>query len=186
MKINVGISNRHIHFQENDYKTLFQNTKLEKEKDLKQPGQFSSTLKVDIKGPRGIIEQVRVVGPFRDYTQLEVSKTDARKIGINPPVRTSGDLRDASMVTIIGPFGQIEKPCAILSSRHIHIDQKIREAKGLVGVKEVSLKIPGIKSGLLEHVELKDSDNAYFEVHLDTDEGNAFLLQNGDEVEIIL
>ena len=186
MKVSVGISNRHVHFQEDDYQILFQNTKLEKEKDLKQPGQFASNLKVDIQGPKGVIKDVRVVGPFRNYTQVEVSKTDARKLGIDPPVRTSGDLRDASSITIIGPFGQIEKSCAILSTRHIHVDHDIRISKGLLGVQEVAIKIPGSKSGILEHVELKDSDKAYFEVHLDTDEGNAFLLKNDDEVEIIL
>ena len=86
MKIQVGVSNRHVHLSHEDYKILFKDTKIDIRNNLKQPGQFASNLTVSIAGPKGLIENVRVLGPVRDYTQVEVSKTDAYKLGINPPV----------------------------------------------------------------------------------------------------
>ena len=186
MKIQVGVSNRHVHLSHEDYKILFKDTKMDIRNNLKQPGQFASNLTVSIAGPKGVIENVRVLGPVRDYTQVEVSKTDAYKLGINPPVRDSGDLEGASLLTIISPLEQIEREAGIIATRHIHINEEIRRQKNLVGIKEVSLKIEGEKGGILEHVRLKDSKEAYFEVHLDTDDANAFLLKNDEEVEIIL
>ena len=186
MKVSVGVSNHHVHLTSTDYEILFGKKELSIRNKLNQPGQFASNERVTIIGPKGKLENLVIVGPFRDYTQVEVSKTDSRFLGITPPVRDSGDLRDASNVTIIGPIGKIEKPCAIIANRHIHVDKKILEEKNLVGVKEVSVKVNGEKSGILEHVQLKLSEEAYFEIHLDTDDANAFLLENNDEIEIIL
>ena len=186
MKIQVGVSNRHVHLSHEDYKILFKDTKMDIRNNLKKPGQFASNLTVSIAGSKGVIENVRVLGPVRDYTQVEVSKTDAYKLGINPPIRDSGDLEGASLLTLISPYGQIKREAGIIATRHIHINEEIRRQKNLVGIKEVSLKIEGEKGGILEHVRLKDSKEAYFEVHLDTDDANAFLLKNGEEVEIIL
>ena len=186
MNVKVGISNHHVHLNYDDYKILFGNKELSIRNELNQPNQFASNLTVDILGPKGKIEKLTIVGPLRDYTQVEVSRTDCYKLGINPPVRDSGDLNDAISLKIIGECGSIEKKCAIIATRHIHVDKKIREEKKLVGVTEVSLRISGEKSGIIEHVHLKDSSDAYFEVHLDTDDANAFLLNNNDEVEIIL
>lgn len=186
MEVSVGISNHHVHLTDNDFKKLFGNLELEIKRKLNQPGQFASNLTVDIKGPKGILENLRVLGPNRDYTQVEVSKTDCYKIGIDAPVRDSGDLEGASVVSIIGPNGIVEKPCAIIADRHIHVDKNILKENSLVGIKEVSVKILGEKSGIINHVRLKESKEAYFELHLDTDDGNAFLLKQGDIVEIIL
>ncbi|MBR3660439.1 MAG: propanediol utilization protein [Bacilli bacterium] len=185
MKVSVGISNHHVHLTRIDYEILFGKKDLSIRNMLNQPGQFSSNEKVTIIGPKGKLENLVIVGPFRDYTQVEVSKTDSYKLGINPPVRDSGDLNDASVVTIVGPLGKIEKSCAIIANRHIHVDKNILEKKSLTGYKEVSVRISGEKSGIIEHVELKESETAYFEMHLDTDDANAFLLKNNDEVEII-
>ena len=186
MKVNVGISNHHVHLSLDDYKILFGNKELGIRNKLNQPSQFASNLTVDVIGPKGKLENLVIVGPLRDYTQVEISKSDCFKLGINPPIRDSGDLHDASIVTIVGEKGQIEKKSAIIATRHIHVDSKIREEKKLVGIKEVSVKIGSEKSGIIEHVHLKDSESAYFELHLDTDDANAFLLKNSDEVEIIL
>lgn len=185
MKVKVGISNHHVHLNFNDYKKLFQNQELSVRNELNQPNQFASNLTVDIIGTKGKLTNVRVLGPIRDYTQVELSKTDCRLLGIEAPVRTSGDLEDACLITIVGPFASINKRAAIIANRHIHVDKKIREENNLVGIKEVSLKIFGEKSGIINNVYLKDSDEAYFEAHLDTDDGNAFLLNNNDEVEIV-
>ena len=186
MKINVGVSNRHVHLTNEDYRLLFGDIPLTKRNDLTQPNTFASDLTVTIRGSKKSIPNVRVLGPNRSYTQVEVSKTDSYTLGIDPPVRNSGDLDGASEVTIIGPNGDITRKAAIIATRHIHVDRRIREEKGLVGVEKVSIKIPGEKSGIIDNVYLKDSDIAYFELHLDTDDANAHLLKQNDEVEIIL
>lgn len=186
MKVSVGVSNRHVHLNNEDYQTLFHDTKMEVVRELNQPTQFASNLTVTIKTPKSEIPNVRVLGPIRNYTQVEISKTDAYKLGIDPPIRDSGDLENASLITIVGPFGEVTKECCIIATRHIHVDKKIREEKKLEGIKEVSIKVNGYKGGTLEHVHLKDSEEAYYELHLDTDDANAFFLKNNDEVEIIL
>ena len=186
MKVKVGVSNRHVHLTCEDYKALFGNIPLTKRNDLNQPGMYACNETVIIKGPKRSIENVRVLAPLRDYTQVEVSKTDCYYIGIDSPVRNSGDLKDASLITIIGPKGEITKNAGIIAARHIHVDKKIRMKKGLLNVKKVKVRIPGEKGGIINNVYLKDSDEAYFELHLDTDDANAFLLKQDDEVEIIL
>lgn len=186
MKINVGISNHHVHLNYEDYKILFGDIEFSIQKKLKQPGQFASNLFVDIIGPKGEIKKLRVLGPCRNYTQIEVSKTDSYKLGITPPVRDSGNLNDASLLTIVGPCGSIERKSCIIATRHIHVDKNIRKEYNLEGVLKVKIKIDGEKPGIIDNVYLKDSENAYFELHLDTDDANAFLLKNDDEVSIIL
>lgn len=185
MKVKVGVSNRHVHLTEEDYKLLFGDIELTKKVDLNQPGEFASNETVSIKGEKGQIDKVRLLGPFRSYTQVEISKTDSYKLGVNPPVKASGDLEEASLITIIGPSGEITKKACIIANRHIHVDKRIIEENKLANVKEVSLRINSSKGGILEHVYLKESKEAYFEVHLDTDDANAFLLKQNDEVEII-
>lgn len=185
MKISVGVSNRHVHLSYDDYKILFGDIELEKKVDLKQPGMFASTKTVTIKGPKNFISNVRVLGPNRDYTQVEVSRTDSFTLGLTPPIRTSGDLEGASSITIIGPKGEVTRASCIIANRHIHVNEKIRNEYGLVGINEVKLRVNTIKGGILENVYLKDSEEAFFEVHLDLDDANAFFLNNNDEVELI-
>lgn len=186
MKVNVGVSNRHVHLTDDDYKLLFGDIPLTKRNDLTQPNTFASELTVSLTSPKRSIENVRVLGPNRTYTQVEISKTDAYFLGIDPPVRNSGDLDGASEITINGPKGSITRNSAIIASRHIHVDKKIREEHFLEGIEKVSVKIGGEKSGIINNVYLKDSDEAYFELHLDTDDANSHLLKQGDEVEIII
>lgn len=184
MKIKVGISNHHIHLKEEDLKKLFgEEHKLEIYKPLKQPGQFASTSLLDIKTDKGVIKNVRVLGPVRPYTQVEISQTDAYKLGIKPPVRDSGDLNDCPCVTIIGPKGSISVNCCIIAHRHIHLTKEQKEQYNLEDF--VSIKVQGPKGGILSNVKCKVSDEAYFELHLDTDEANALDLKNDMEVEII-
>lgn len=182
MKIEVGISNHHVHLTEKDFNILF-NTKIEKDFDLNQPNNFASKSFVDLVTEKSIIKHVRVLGDFREYTQVEISKTDAYKLGLNPPVRTSGNLEGSEEVTIVGPNGKITLNCCILANRHIHISPEDKLKYKLNDV--VRVKIDGIKGGIIDNVYLKESDNAYLELHLDTDDGNAFLLKSGDKVEII-
>lgn len=186
MKISVGISNRHVHLNREDYRLLFGDIPLTKRNDLTQPGMFACNEVVTIQGDKRSIENVRVLGPLRSYTQVEVSKTDAYTLGVNPPVRNSGDLSGAYPITIIGPNGSIKRDACIVATRHIHVDKKIRKEHNLEGIEKVRVKISGEKGGIIDNVYLKDSDEAYFELHLDTDDANGFLLKQNDEVEIIL
>ena len=185
MKIGVGVSNRHVHLTNEDYKLLFGDIPLTKRNDLNQPGMYASELTVTIMGPKRSISNVRVLGPLRSYTQVEVSKTDCYTLGIDAPVRNSGELFDAGEIIIVGPMGTITRNAAIVAARHIHVDKKIRVEHDLVGIDKVSVKIPGEKGGIIDNVWLKDSEEAFFELHLDTDDANAFLLKQNDEVEII-
>ncbi len=186
MKVLLGISNKHVHLCEEDFNILFNGIEMENVKDLVQPGQYVTNLFVDVKTDDGELQHLRVLGPLRSYTQVEISKTDSFKLKINPPVRSSGDLEGASEVTIIGPTGEVKKECAILANRHIHINKELREQYNLVGVEKVKLKIEGEKGAILDNVYLKDSEPAALELHLDTDDGNANLLKTGDMIEVIV
>lgn len=184
MKVTIGISNRHVHLKQEDFFTLFgQDAILEKSFELNQPHNFASTSFVTIQTAKNKIEKVRVLGELREYTQVEISMTDARILGIQPPIRESGDIDLGAKVTLIGPKGQIEVDSCIISERHIHITKEEKARLQLPDI--VSLRVFGKKSGILGDVHLKISEDAYFECHLDTDEANAFLLNNGDQVEII-
>ena len=186
MNINVGISNRHVHLTKEDLEILFgEGYELTKKIDVNQPLQYAAVETVTIKTNKDEINNVRILGPVRTYTQVEISKTDAFKLGINPPVRTSGDLKESAGITIVGPKGvlKLNEGC-IIADRHIHITPNQVKEFGL-DKEEVSVKINGIKGGILEQVHLKIDENSYFELHLDTDDANAHLISDGDIVEII-
>lgn len=187
MKVSIGVSNRHVHLSENDLKVLFgEEYILTKKNDLTQPGQYASTAFVTIKTAKSEIENVRVLGPVRNYTQVEISKTDSYKLGLNPPVRNSGELENSSAITIIGPKGSIDlKEGCIIAARHIHILPEQIKQYGFEGIEKVSVKINSEKGGIIDNVYLKPSDEAFFELHLDTDDANANLIKNGDIGEII-
>lgn len=188
MKVSIGVSNRHIHLKKEDLNILFgENYSLTPLKNLNQFNQFASTDKVTIKTQKSFISNVRILGPVRSYTQVEISKTDAFKLGINPPVRNSGDLKGSSPIEVIGPKGSIllNEGC-ILATRHMHITPNERKEYGLENVNKVSIKIDGIKGGILDSVYLSESEDAYFEVHLDTDDANGHLIKDGDVAQVIV
>ena len=126
MKVTVGVSNHHVHLKQSDLDILF-GCELTKKSDLKQPGQFASFEVVTIKTDKSEINNVRVLGPVRNYTQIEISKTDAYKLGLNPPVRSSGNLDNSEIVTLIGPNGSIKTDGCIIADRHIHITYEDKE-----------------------------------------------------------
>ena len=187
MKVSIGVSNRHVHLKEEHLKILFGNDfKLEKRNDLTQPNQYASTSLVTIKTSKSQIENVRVLGPIRDYTQVEISRTDAFHLGLNPPVRDSGDLKGSSPITIIGPNGTIDlNEGCIIATRHIHLTKEHMKVYNLEDKKTVSVKLNGEKGGIITNVHLKVSDEAFFELHLDTDDANAHLIKCGDIGEIL-
>lgn len=188
MKVTVGISNRHVHLTKEHLEILFgENYELQVLRPVNQPGQFASIEKVSIETSKSKIEEVRILGPIRPYTQVEISKTDAIKLGINPPVRDSGDIKGSEPITIIGPKGKVEiKEGCILATRHIHMTPEQRKQFGLEGISKVGIKILGEKGGIMKEVHIKSADASYYEMHIDTDDANAFLLNNHDEVEILI
>ena len=174
---------RHVHLTKEDCYILF-GKNLTVKNELTQPGQFAANETVTLKNNDREIKNVRVLGPNRDYTQVEISRTDSYFLKMNPPVRDSGDLSDAEEITIIGPLGTITRKATIIADRHIHITKEDREKYNLLN-DEYKIKINTEKGGIIEHVRIKELPNSYFELHLDSDDGNAFLLKQGDEVEII-
>lgn len=187
MKVKIGVSARHVHLTEEHCHVLFGTQTMEKIKDLSQPGEFASNLKVTIKTDKDQIQNVRVLGPLRKYTQVEISKTDAFKLGINPPVRESGNIEGSTPIIIMGPEGSLDlKEGCIIATRHIHLTRLDVIKYNLEGITKVSVKLFGPKGGIIDNVSLKVSDNYSFEMHLDTDDANAHLINQGDEAEIII
>ena len=183
MKIKTGISFRHVHLTEEDYNALF-DEEISIKKPLGQPGQFAANQTVSLEKNGKKLENVRIIGPFRNYTQVEISRTDAKFLKIAPPVRTSGDLEGAETITIISKKGRIERKACILADRHIHINKEEREKYGLD--KDVyKIKVSGERGGILDNVFIREREDFSFELHIDSDEGNALGLEQNDEVEII-
>lgn len=187
MQITVGVSNRHVHLTEESYKKLFGDTPLESIKELTQPGQFSSNQKVILKTAKSTIDNVRILGPLRNYNQIEISKTDAFKLGVNPPVRNSGDLAASEKITLVGPMGEVDldEGC-IIATRHIHITPDQMNEFGFTGVTKVKVKLNGEKGGIIDNVYLKVDKESFFELHIDTDDANSHLVNQGDSCTIIL
>lgn len=188
MQIKIGVSARHIHLTKEHLEILFgHNYRLELLKELSQPGEFASQEKVNLKTEKDIIEGVRVLGPLRSYTQVEISKTDAVKLGINPPVRESGDLAVSSPITVIGPKGTIElEEGCIIATRHIHLTSEDVKKYQLEGLSKVKVLVGGVKGGIMDNVSLRVSDDYVFEMHIDTDDSNAHLINQGDCGTIII
>lgn len=186
MKINIGVSNRHIHLTKEDFKILFNRDELTRFKDLKQIGHFAAEEKVMIRNGDRFIESVRVLGPFRNYTQLEVSQTDARYLKIDAPLKESSELDRAASIIIEGPSGTIERKAAIIATRHIHISTKDRESLGLRNYNYVDIYLDTKKPTLLRKVSLKEVSDTNLELHLDTDDANAALVTKNTMGEIII
>lgn len=183
MKISIGISVRHFHLTEEDYKLLYDEP-IEILRPINQPGQFASNKTATIRNGDRKLENVRLIGPTRNYTQVEISKTDAYALKLDPPVRTSGDLKGAPLITIETAKGKIERPACIIADRHIHITKQEREKYNLT--KDIyKVKVTGEKGGIFDNVHIKENEKSYFEMHIDTDDANAFNLKSGQEVEII-
>ena len=186
-KVEIGISNKHLHLSEADLATLFgAGHKLTVKKELKQPGQFAAEEQVDIVGPKGTLKALRVLGPTRKESQVELAQTDARGIGLSLPVRESGVLDGSPGVKLIGPAGEIEIPKgAIIALRHIHLSDEQAKEAGVKNKDWVTVKTFGTRPLIFEDVLIRSGDGHINEMHVDTDEGNAAGLGNGDMVEII-
>lgn len=187
-KIPLGISNRHIHLTSKTFHTLFgELTEFETLRPLYQPGEFASKHTLTIVGPKlRSIPNVRILGPLRNYDQVEVSLTDAIFLGINPPVVNSGNLENAVPLTLVGPNSSIYlDKCAIIASRHIHMTNKDAEKFGLKNGDYCKVRIGGEKSTVFENVLIRTNDNWKLQIHLDTDDANAANVRTESYVEFI-
>jgi len=172
----IEISARHIHLSKKDLETLFGfGYKLKKLKNLSQPGLFAAKEVVDIKRGNQKITNVRIIGPVRNQTQIEISLTDAVNFGIKIPIRRSGNLKNSPGITLIGPKGKINiKEGLIVAWRHIHLGPQKAKKLGLKDGDLVSIKTKGKRALIFKNVLVRIiNKNFKVEVHLDTDEGNA-------------
>ena len=186
-KIPVGISNRHVHLSAHDLEILFgRDARLTKFKDLSQPGQFACQEKVTLVGPKGVIENVRILGPTRKNTQVEISVSDCFKLGIKAPIRDSGDLAESAGLTLVGPAGSVTiKEGGIIAARHIHMHPKDAERFGVKDGDRVDVECYGPRGVVFCEVLVRVHENFKLEMHVDMDEANAASLKNGDFVKII-
>jgi putative phosphotransacetylase len=187
--IPVGVSNRHFHLCQEDWDKLFgKGTEPRKFRAVKQPGFWAAYETVAIEGPKGRIDNIRLVAPHRSKTQIEISKTDAQIIGLRPPIRDSGDLAGSAPVRIIGPKGTIEiKEGLILARRHIHFHPLEAQAMGVKDGEVVRVRagLGGPRELVFEQVLCRVSDKFSMEFHVDTDEANAAWVKNADNVHIV-
>jgi putative phosphotransacetylase len=187
LTVPVGVSARHCHLNDEALEILFgKGYELNVYRELFQPGAFAAEEMISVVGPRlRAIERVRILGPTRGYNQVELARTDAIYLGVDPPVRDSGDLDGANAVTFIGPKGSITVHGAIRAARHIHLTNADVQQMGLGGIERVRVQVGGEKGLTFDNVRLKIDDSYLPEIHLDTDDANAAELICGDTVSIL-
>lgn len=187
-KVQVGISNRHVHLSKQTIEALFgPGYELTLRKDLSQPGQFASEETVKVIGPKGILPKVRILGPLRSKTQVEVSLTDSFRLGIEAPIRDSGNLTNSPGAILEGPNGRVElTEGVIVALRHLHLHTTEAEELGLKDQDHIQVKTEGNRAVVFENVLVRVGPKFKKDLHLDTDEANAAGLKNGDLVTIIL
>lgn len=175
IKIPIEISTRHIHLSQKDLETLFgKGYELKKMRDLSQPGEFAAEEIVDIKANSKLLKKVRVIGPVREKTQVELSHTELIFLKIKPVVRESGDLEGTPGALLMGPKGEVELRKGIINTwRHIHCNPEEAGKLGLEDKMSVSVKTRGKCSVIFHNVKAHISENSPLSMHLDTDEGNA-------------
>lgn len=186
-KLPIALSNRHVHLSQEDLDILFgEGYELTKMKDLSQPGQFACDEKIDVVGPKATIKGVRILGPVRPETQLEISVTDAFKLGVSPEVRNSGEIDNTPGGKLVGPKGEVEiDKGLIVAARHIHMHTSDGEKFGVKDKDMVKIKIDGPRGLEFGNVLVRVHDTYALEMHVDIEEGNAAGVKNGELVELI-
>jgi len=187
-KIPVGVSVRHVHISQKDLETLYgPGAQLSSLRELYQKGSFAANETVGLAGPKmRSLEKVRILGPTRNKSQVELARTDAIFLGIDAPVRMSGDLAGSAAITLIGPKGVVDlKEGCIRAQRHVHMNTKEAEYFSLSQGDMVKLRVGGPTAVTFENVVIRVDDKTRLEVHLDTDEGNVADIHCNQEVEII-
>ena len=175
----IGVSNRHIHLDRADMDALFgPGSELTVKKML---GQYAAEETVTIRGPKGELNRVRVLGPLRNETQIEISVADGFVLGVKPPVRESGQIEGTPGIEIIGPKGSVKKERGVIAAlRHIHMTPEIAERLGYRDGQYVQTKIEGLRGALLCNVLVRVSEKYALEMHIDVEEANALGVKTGD------
>ncbi len=186
--VTVNVSNRHIHLSKEDLEGLFgKGHELVSLKDLMQTGQYAAAETVVLCGPKGEIPKVRVLGPVRGKTQVEISGTDQFVLGIKAPVRASGKLDGTPGITIRGPAGEINlKEGLVRALRHIHMSRQDADRMGIHSGEMVNVRLVGDRSTICEGVLIRADDKSVLEMHIDTDEANAAGLASRSEGKILV
>ncbi|MBY5034739.1 phosphate propanoyltransferase [Streptococcus gallolyticus] len=185
--IPVGVSNHHIHLSQADADALFgPDYQFQKLKDLSQTGQYAMQECLFVAGPKGVLEKVRILGPVRSQSQVELTVADCFKLGIKAPLRLSGDLAGSPGCTLIGPKGsvQLTKGC-IVAKRHIHMSPIDAKEFGVIDGQEVSLECPGERGGTLKNVTIRVHESFTLECHLDTEEANALGISAKNKLKLL-
>jgi propanediol utilization protein len=184
----VNVSARHMHVTQRDLEVLFgAGSKLTKLKDLYQQGEFASEQLVTVIGPRQrIIPNVRILGPTRDYSQIELSYTDGIYLGIDLPLRISGNHEGTPGATVMGPKGAITLPQGVIrAERHVHMSTEDMAYYGVKDHDYLKLKIDGPCGVVFDRVKVRYHPKVVLEVHIDTDEGNACDLDSATNMELV-
>lgn len=188
--VTCNVSNRHVHLTSEDFAALFgPGAALTKLRDLMQPGQFASRETVSLIAGRGrAIENVRILGPLRRFTQVEISRTDGYWLGIRPPVRPSGTTRGSAAGTLIGPKGTLVMAEGIIvADRHIHAPPAVAGRFGLRDGQLIRARaFHTEKPAILENVRIRVNEEFAFEMHLDNDDANAIGIESGDRLELLI
>ena len=175
-KILIEVSARHVHVTTEDLETLFgKGYQLTPKKDLSQPGQYAAAERVDLVGPRSILKNVSILGPVRAASQVEVSMSDARTLGLNPSIRESGNIDGTIGVQLVGPTGSVTLDKGlIVAKRHVHLTPEAAEAQGVVNGQVVGVKVhTDDRSMTFGDVVIRVSEKFAPAMHIDTDEANA-------------
>ena len=185
--IPVGISNRHVHLSQRDVEALFgTGYALTPFKPLRQPGQFAAQECVTVVGPKGSLTRVRVLGPTRPVTQLEISRADAFALGIQAPLRESGQLDQAGNALLVGPAGHVELHSQVICAwRHIHMSPQDAQRLNVSHGQKVRVGSRGERQLTFDEVVVRVRDDFVLELHIDTEEANAAGLKNGAQVTLI-
>ena len=184
----VGVSNRHVHLSEGDLEILFgKGYKLTPIKELSQPGQYACRETLTVISPAmRMIEGVRVLGPVRRSSQVEISKTDSYALKVTPPVRESGDIKGSAAVTLVGPMGAVTlKEGCIIANRHIHMSPEEGRAFGVKDGDYVTVEVDGTRRTRWYDVQVRVHESFRLEMHVDTDDANSAGIGNGFKVKIV-
>lgn len=186
-QVPVGISMRHIHLSRREVDALFgRNYCLTPLRPLSQPGQFACQECLDVIGPKGVLHKVRILGPERPTAQVELAQTDCRTIGVSAPVRASGHIEGTPGVLLQGPRGVLDLARGvIIADRHLHMSTAQAAAFGLADGDTVRIRVDGGKPGILDGVLVRAGDRYELDLHLDTDDANAFQLRQGQLVTVL-
>lgn len=187
IKVPIGVSGRHAHVSREHLDILYgEGYELTSIKELSQPGQYAAQETIDLVTEKGSFKNVRILGPVRSKSQVEIALTDAVKLGIKPPVRDSGDLAGSPGVTLVGPKGSVQLQEGVIAAcRHIHMTPADAERMNLTDKEIVQVCCGGERGLLFDQVLVRVSPSYQLEMHIDTDEGNAAMVKTGEMVTVI-